>query len=104
MINKLYDYINDIKSGKLKVGLEIRQAVKRFEDDLTRSDVYFDIQKAEKAILFISCLKHFTGKHDNKPFILEPWQVFIIANLYGLFLSSNKRRKYSLLRRLTIKL
>jgi phage terminase large subunit-like protein len=46
----------------------------------------------EKVIKFIHKLRHFTGKHNGKPFKLEPWQAFIIANLYGFYNKDGSRR------------
>jgi len=95
MINNLYEYIDDVKSGKIATGIEIKQAVTRFENDLKREDIYFDTEKANNAITFISHLKHFTGKHDNKNFILEPWQTFIISNIFGWFITSTRLRRFN---------
>lgn len=95
MISKLYTYIDDVKSQKIKTGVEIKQAIQRFENDLLRSDIYFDKDKAEKALIFISHLKHFTDRYDNKPFILEPWQVFIIANIFGWFIKETGLRRFN---------
>lgn len=95
MLSKLYDYINDIKTRKIQAGLEIHQAIIRFENDLTRDDIMFDERKAEKAITFISHLKHFTGKFNGKNFILEPWQVFIVANIFGWVKRKTGLRRFS---------
>ena len=94
MLEKVYEYIEDIKTNKIPAGLEIKQAVIRFENDLKRSDIYFDEKKAEKAITFISKLKHFTGKHDNHFFILEPWQVFIVGNIFGWIVKATGLRRF----------
>ena len=95
MIDVLYKYIKDIKTKKINAGLEIKQAISRFESDLKRSDIEFSEQKAIKAITFISHLKHFTGKYDNKNFILEPWQVFVVSNIFGWIVKETGARKYT---------
>jgi len=95
MLDKLYEYIDDVKSNKILTGIEIKQAIERFQIDLTRQDIYFDAGEAEKAIKFISHLKHFTGKHDNKNFILEPWQIFIIANIFGWTIKATGLRRFN---------
>lgn len=46
----------------------------------------------DRAIGFISTLKHFAGKSSGKNFILEDWQQFIIANIVGFYWSSGERR------------
>jgi len=92
---RFYKYIKNVKEEKISVGLEIKQAVLRYENDLLRSELYFNEQKAIKAITFISHLKHFTGKHDNKKFILEPWQCFIIANIFGWTYKNTGLRRFN---------
>ncbi len=85
-------YINDIESGKIVVGNYIKLSIQRFRQLQQRDDVYFDYQAVEKVINFVCCCKHFKGKHANKPFVLEPWQQFIIAYIYGFkYYSDNLR-------------
>jgi phage terminase large subunit-like protein len=91
----LSKYVQDVKSGRIVTGELIKLAVQRFENDLERTDIYFDETKVIKVITFIQNLKHFTGKFNNRPFILEPWQQFIVANLYGFYRVSDGKRKYT---------
>ena len=98
MINELsglYRYVSDVKSGKIVTGELIKLAVQRFENDLKRTDIFFDENKVIKVITFVSNLKLYTGKFNNKPFILEPWQKFIAANLYGFYVKETGKRKYT---------
>ena len=77
-------YIEDVKSGKIVACTYIKQAVERFERFRRRDDIYFDGDCVDEAVDFISNIKHFLGKSAGKPFILEPWQEFILANVLGL--------------------
>ena len=77
-------YIKDVKSGKIKTGLYIKQAVNRFCEFRAREDIYFDADVVDKCEEFIFQIKHFLGKSAGKPFILENWQSFILANILGL--------------------
>lgn len=77
-------YIADVKSGKIPTCLLIKQAVDRFEMFRKREDIYFDEEVVDECLSFFSTMKHFLGKSANKPFILEPWQTFIVANIFGL--------------------
>lgn len=95
MIKELNNYIQNIKSGKILSGSEIKQAVERFEKDLLRDDIYFDEEKALKAIKFIGHLKHFTGKFNDKNFILSNWQFFIICNIFGWTWTKNGNRRFT---------
>lgn len=58
-------YANDVASGKVVVGENIRLAVDRFHSDLKRSDLDFREDIVDNAISFISTLKHFTGKSSG---------------------------------------
>jgi len=66
-----YEYVDKVLNGNIVVGEYIKLACKRFKDDLQRADLVFREDKVDLAIQFISTLKHYTGKHSGKPFILE---------------------------------
>lgn len=47
-------------------------------------ECWFDAQAAERVVRFFATyLTHVKGKLARKPFTLEPWQVAIVANLFG---------------------
>ncbi len=66
-----YDYCSKVLNDEITTGETIKLACKRFQNDLKRDDLEFREDKVDRAIAFISTLKHFTGKHSGKPFILE---------------------------------
>lgn len=68
-----YRYVEDVSSGKVVVGENIKLAIRRFQTDLERDDLEFREDVVDGAIDFISTLKHFTGKSSGKNFILEDW-------------------------------
>lgn len=84
-------YCSDVLSDKIPAGLHLKNAVKRYLCDRKNGWVY-DEKAVDKTVKFISKLKHFTGKHAGKYFELEPWQLFIIANLYGFYNQDGSRR------------
>ena len=88
-------YAEDVRSGKIQAGESIRLAVERFCEDLERDDLEFRSDVVDNAIEFIGTLKHFTGKHSGKPFVLQPWQQWIIANILGFYWKGTDERKYS---------
>ncbi len=94
MISVVEKYCQNVKSGKIPTGIHVRNAVERFESDLLRSDLEFRPEAVERVLDFIGLLKHFTGEHDGKPFILEPWQQFIVANLYGFYWKNSGQRRF----------
>ena len=92
---KLLDsYISDIQSGKIPSCTHVRNAVSRYLSDRKRTDLVFKESKVLHTVNFISKLKHFTGKYSGSNFNLEPWQIFIIANLYGFYWAGTNQRRY----------
>lgn len=87
-----YRYAEDVTEGKIVCGDNIKLACRRFLNDLKRPDLDFREAVVDRAIGFISTLKHFAGKSSGKNFILEDWQQFIIANIVGFYWLSGERR------------
>jgi len=89
-------YVNDVLSGKILACKFIKQACERYLQDLkTGMDrgLYFDKKAAFYAIGFFAFLKHSKGRQfAGKPFILSPWQEFIIWNLFGWKKADGSRR------------
>ena len=75
------DYCEGVSNGSIICNDNIRLAVKRHEKDLQRSDLEWKPEAVEKVFKFFSYL--YVDK--NKPFILEPFQCFIILALFGLY-------------------
>ena len=90
-----YKYVEDILSGKIVAGENIKLACQRFQRDLQRTDLDFREDVVDNAIAFIKTLRHFTGKHSGQPFILEDWQQWIVANIVGWYWKGTDNRKYS---------
>ena len=90
-----YEYVDKVLNGNIVVGEYIKLACKRFKDDLQRADLVFREDKVDLAIQFISTLKHYTGKHSGKPFILEEWQQFIVANIVGWYWKESGTRRFT---------
>lgn len=84
-------YAQDVTEGKIIVGEYIKLAVSRFLLLLDSDTVDFREEKVDDVILFFSTLKHYTGRHAGKPFILQPWQCFIVANVYGFYKEDGTR-------------
>lgn len=94
-MKKYYKYIEDVASGNVVVGENIKLAVKRFQNDLLRDDLEFREDVVDDAIDFIATLKHFTGKSSGKNFILEDWQAFVVANIVGWYWKGTDNRRFS---------
>lgn len=90
-----YKYVEDVIDGTVVAGTTIQLACKRFQDDLQREDIEFREDKVDRALQFIGTLKHYTGNHSGKPFILEGWQQFIIANIIGWYWKGTANRRFT---------
>jgi phage terminase large subunit-like protein len=91
---RLADYIKDIQSGDIPSCLHTKNAIARYLKDRERTDLEFREDKVKQVLRFFSALKHFEGKHSGVPFDLEPWQVFIVANLYGFYWKGTNQRRF----------
>lgn len=80
---KITTYPWDVLEGKILVCENIKLACKRFMDFLDMKDRYFDVGDVERTIRFFERFRHFTGQYNNKPFILQEWQKFMICGIYG---------------------
>lgn len=91
-----YQYVEDVLNDRIIVGEYIKLACVRFKDDLANTDKWeFRENKVDRALKFISTLKHFKGKSSGKNFILEPWQQFIVASIIGFYHKGTNERKYT---------
>lgn len=94
-------YAADCANGKKVACPELRMSCKRFLSDLERTDFDFNPRDAEFVIKIIEkTIVHKKGEAidgtslTGKPFLLEPWQKFIIYNLLGFFISGTNERRY----------
>lgn len=92
-LNIAKKYADDILSGRINACKYIKQACKYFKDNLVRKDLFIDENEIDKVIRFINSLQ-LTEQVTPKNFTLEPFQTFIISNIYGFYYKSNKKRKH----------
>ena len=90
-----YKYANDVIQNKIVCCSNIKLACQRFQEDLNRDDLDFREDVVDRAISFISTMKHFKGKASGKRFILEPWQQFIVANIVGFYWHGTNDRRFT---------
>lgn len=87
-------YAKDVVSGKIISCQWVKMSCQRFLDDLESPDYYFDEVKYKTLTCFTGVLKHYTSGAAGKPFVLEPWEDFIVCNIFCLYRSDTHRRKY----------
>ena len=91
--DRFVSYPLAVLNGTIVAGELIKLQCKRYLDLFSRDDLYFDPDKAEKPIKFISKLKHWeSSQHCGKPFILQDWQKFLIYAVYGWIRKDNDTR------------
>lgn len=89
---KYTKYANDVLTNKIVAGNLIKLACNRYLTFLQRDDIEFRTDKVERCINFIQSLKHSTGKHAGKYFILQDWQKWIIYNVFGFYYKDTNNR------------
>lgn len=94
-------YADDVVSGKIIAGKEVIAACERFQKDLEREDLELRDHDPDLAInIMQTTLVHAQGEDLDghpllgRPFILEPWQVFIVFNLLGFYYKGTNERRY----------
>lgn len=91
--NKAYiQYPVDVISGNVIAGKHIKKACERFFSLMDDDRYMFLEEKVDKVIRLYHHIRHFKGRHSGKPFVLEPWQEWIIASIYGFYNKSDGSR------------
>ena len=84
-----------VAARRVRVGDYVRLACERHLRDLREGasrGLRFDVVAANSAVEFFTLLKHSKGKWAGKPFVLAPWQAFIIGSLFGWKRADGTRR------------
>lgn len=92
---RAFQYAKDIISGEIVSCWQIKASCERFFRDLSDKRFYFDYEKAERAMRLLQKFPHIKGPLANKPLLLEPWQLFIFANVFGFHWTHTKYRRFT---------
>jgi len=94
-------YCEDVLSGNIISNNWVFLACQRHFDDLSKENkedfpCYFCEKSANKAINFIELMPHTKGKwaRDRQTLILEPWQCFFVACIFGWKRKKDDKRRY----------
>ncbi len=93
--NTVHQFAWDTANGRTVCGELMRLACERHLDDIEHGaerGLYFDNDAADRALRFFAMLKQSDGKWRGQPFDLEPWQAFIVWNLFGWRDAAGNRR------------
>lgn len=88
-------YAEQVRDGVVLVCEYVQLAVRRYTADLDNAldkGWYFDKKAAMRAINFIEKLKHTKGEWAGQRFRLEPWQQFVLWNIFGWKNADGTRR------------
>ena len=95
-------YVDDVISGKEKrAGAEIVAACRRYREDMERDDLELRTRDPDIAINIIQqTMVHAQGEdlegHPllGRPFLLEPFQMFVVYNLLGFYYKGTNNRRF----------
>ena len=94
-------YAADVISGAIVAGPHVRAACQRHLNDrqkeLTNPDYkfYYDEHAASEGVAFFEeCLCLNGGQFEGKPFLLFPWEAFIIGNIFGWKRKTDDTRRF----------
>lgn len=94
-------YAKDVVNGDIIAGQDRINACQRFLNDLERDDLELrDLQPNAAISLIEGIFVHKQGESlegeplMGKPFLLQPWQVFIIYNLLGFWYTGTEERRF----------
>lgn len=81
-------YARAIADGRAPACAYIKAACERYLTMQTREwqakhGIYFSEEHAVEACAFIETLHHIEGVWAGKPFVIEPWQMWILCSIYG---------------------
>lgn len=95
-------YADDVIAGNIITGAEVVEACKRFKNDLKRPDLEMREHDPDLAInIMQSTLVHAQGEDIDgspllgKPFMLQPWEIFIVFNLLGFYYKGTNTRRFN---------
>src|SRR5690554_6780021 len=95
-MNYLLEYYNQVNSGDIIVGKELRKQLDQLIKDLDNPRYYFDEKPGNIRIEFIETFcKHTKSPFNGMPFILELWEKAIIQTAYGFKMTETGLRRFN---------
>ena len=99
-IDSMEQYVDRVLNGDILACRSVIGACKRHRTDIQRQDresfeYRFDTDHARNVCNFFpSVIRHSIGKDVGKPFVLQPWQAFAIASIYGWKSKADQTRRF----------
>lgn len=93
------DYANAVLTGAIVAGPHVRAACKRHLRDLETGPARGLKWELDRALYTIAFVENFLrlngGEFEGRPFLLEPWQKFIVGSLFGWLWTATNARRFS---------
>ena len=97
-IDRASAYAAAVVAGWIIAGPFVRGACQRHLDDLQKAHergLYYDEHAAAEAIAFFEEILHLAGgQFEGKPFLLLPWEAFVVGSLFGWKRKSDDARRF----------
>ena len=90
--SRIARYVDDVESGRVVAGRWIYAAMRRWRVDMQRSDLRMDWDAVAAIDNHFSRLT-LVGDDSGRSFELHPWQLWIVANLWGWRWVEDGRRR-----------
>lgn len=87
-------YARRVLAGDIVAGQPVAWACQRHLDDLERDDLVLDLEELARVWTFFGLLRHFEGLWESPTLMLEPWQQFVLGNVFGWKRKSTGLRRY----------
>lgn len=92
----LLSYIDEIESGRIIAGEELKSVLKRLKSDLNNPRYFYDEKPGQIRIEFIEKFcKHTKSPFNGLPFILELWEKAFIEAAYGFKYQDTGLRRFN---------
>lgn len=99
--NVAIEYAQAVVSGRKVAGADVKKACERFLEDLQRPDLELHTREPDFVIAIIErTMVHKQGEDLSgrpllgTPFLLQPFQIFIVYNLIGFYYKGTQERRY----------
>lgn len=89
-MNKYKAYAEAVVNGYIVAGELVRLACRRYLRFFDKYD--FRPEKVDRVIKVIESFRHFTGRHNNKNFLLLDYQKWILYSIFGFYHRGTNKR------------
>jgi phage terminase large subunit-like protein len=92
----LLEYLDEIESGRIRVGRELKSVLDALKDDMANLAYVYDTKPGRLRINFIEKFcKHTKSPFNGQPFILELWEKAFLEASYGFKMVDTGLRRFN---------